>query len=234
MMTKQSHCSLHGFVGAFLLACSAWPAVAQDGMALEITASADLEHDPSIDVANSELDGRKTLRISTTTGDGVVLLPISMADGFVEVEVNSNLVPDAPAGSRGFAGIAFRVQPDLHRYDAFYIRPGNGRAEEQIRRNHATQYISHPDYTWFRLREEKPGHYESYVDIELGTWTSLRVEVEGDRARFFVNQNEQPVLIVNDLLSDASEGAIGLWIASGTDAHFANVRYGPLGSDEER
>ena len=25
-----------------------------------------------------------------------------------------------------------------------------------------TQYISHPKYTWFKLREENPGLYESY------------------------------------------------------------------------
>jgi hypothetical protein len=48
------------------------------------------------------------------------------------------LLPVALA--RGFAGIAFRVQPDLRTYDAFYLRPTNGRADDQVRRNHAAQY----------------------------------------------------------------------------------------------
>jgi hypothetical protein len=43
-------------------------------------------------------------------------------------------------------------------------RPTNGRAEDQVRRNHATQYISYPDRRWFQLRKDFPGKYESYAD----------------------------------------------------------------------
>ena len=72
--------------------------------------------------------------------------------------------PGAFEGTRGFVGIAFRLQNDMRTYDAFYLRPTNGRADDQERRNHATQYISHPDWPWFRLRKETPSRYESYVD----------------------------------------------------------------------
>jgi hypothetical protein len=44
------------------------------------------------------------------------------------------------------------------------LRPTNGRADDQVRRNHSTQYISYPDFPWYRLREETPGMYESYSD----------------------------------------------------------------------
>ena len=46
-----------------------------------------------------------------------------------------------------------------------YLRVANGRAPSQEQRNHALQYISHPDYPWRRLREEKVSQYESYADI---------------------------------------------------------------------
>ena len=62
---------------------------------------------------------------------------------------------DADPAMRGFVGVAFRVDPeDSNRYECFYLRPTNARADVQLRRNHTTQYVSHPDYPWYRLREE--------------------------------------------------------------------------------
>ena len=85
--------------------------------------------------------------------------------------------PGAPEGARGFVGIAFRVQGDLRTYDAFYLRPTNGRADDQVRRNHSAQYISHPDWPWFRFGRNFRRKYESYVDLVPGTWTKVRIEV---------------------------------------------------------
>ncbi len=150
---------------------------------------------------------------------------IDFANGVIEAEIAGAPAPDAPEGARGFVGIAFRVKPDLRTYDAFYLRPTNGRADDQLRRNHAAQYVSHPDWPWFRLRQETPGKYESYVDLEPGKWTRIRIEVEGDRARLFVHGQSQPTLVVNDLKSGADgRGAIALWIDSGTVAHFRALR----------
>jgi hypothetical protein len=64
------------------------------------------------------------------------------ANGVIEAEISGAPAPNAPEGARGFVGIAFRVQPDLKTYDAFYLRPTNGRANDQVRRNHSVQYIS--------------------------------------------------------------------------------------------
>ena len=77
-------------------------------------------------------------------------------DGVIEAEIAGAPRADAGEGARGFVGIAFRVQRDLKTYDAFYLRPTNGRADDQVRRNHSAQYISHPDWPWFRLRKESP------------------------------------------------------------------------------
>ena len=54
-----------------------------------------------------------------------------------------------PPDARGFIGIAFRLQGNLYEY--IYLRPANGRADDQIRRNHSTQYGAHPDYGFDRL-----------------------------------------------------------------------------------
>jgi hypothetical protein len=126
---------------------------------------------------------------------------------------------------RGFVGIAFPLQPDNHTYDAFYIRPTNGRAEDQERRNHAVQYISHPAWTWSRLRTETPSKYESYVDLVPGVWTKVKIDVRGTQGRLFVHDHEHPTLIVNDIKTGAqAKGSVALWIDSGTIAHFRNVR----------
>lgn len=148
-------------------------------------------------------------------------------NGVIEAEIAGAPAPDAPPGARGFVGIAFRVRSDLRTYDAFYLRPTNGRADDQLRRNHAAQYVSHPDWPWYRLRDESPGKYESYVDLEPGRWTRVRIEVQGEQARLFVHGQSQPTLVVNDLKSGANgRGAIALWIDSGTIAHFRALRVG--------
>jgi hypothetical protein len=153
---------------------------------------------------------------------------VEFANGVIEVELAGAPAPNAPEGARGFVGIAFRVQPDNKTYDGIYVRPTNGRADDQERRNRSTQYISHPDWPWFRLRKETPGRYESYVDLVPGAWTKIKIEVRGDKARLHVHDSEQPVLIVNDVKSGASaKGGVALWLGIGTVAHFRNLTIRP-------
>ena len=155
----------------------------------------------------------------------VVLDGTDFASGVIEAEIAGAPAPGAQEGARGFVGIAFRVQPDLKKYDAFYLRPTNGRADDQVRRNHSVQYISHPDWTWNRLREETPKKYESYVDLVPDAWTRIRIVVRGDTARLFVHGQAQPTLVVNDVKSGAgARGAVALWIGPGTVAHFRDLR----------
>jgi 3-keto-disaccharide hydrolase len=150
------------------------------------------------------------------------------SDGVIEAEIAGSLAPEAGPAARGFVGIAFRLQNDMRSYDAFYIRPTNGRAEDQERRNHAAQYISHPEWPWDRLRREAPSKYESYVDLVPDEWTKVRIEVRGDKARLYVNGRAQATLIVNDVKSGKKKpGAIALWIGPGTVAHFRNLTVTP-------
>jgi hypothetical protein len=149
---------------------------------------------------------------------------LELSNGNIEVELTGEPAPGAGEGARGFVGMAFRLQTGKEAYDAFYLRPTNGRADDQERRNHSTQYISHPEWPWFRLRKETPSRYESYVDLVPGQWTKMRIEVRGDHARLYVHGSEQPSLIVNDVKSGAQgKGAVALWIGPGTVAHFRDL-----------
>jgi hypothetical protein len=187
---------------------------------------------PRLSVDAVEYDGTAALHVRDNPGASgqCCLVPLDVRDfhdGTIEAMVAGRPGDGASEGARGFVGIAFRVQGD-GRYEAFYIRPTNGRAEDQLRRNHATQYISEPEYPWERLRRETPGLYESYVDLKPGIWTHLRIEVRGNRAMLYVNRGPQPVLIVNDLkLGADARGGIALWVGSETDAHFAEVTVTP-------
>lgn len=212
-----------------LVAGRAWPQVKQ--YSLESNAGLIL-HNVAAEPAT--LQGKKGLRVtSQLRGTGpfeqlAKLTDIEFSNGVIEVELAGAPAPDAPAGARGFVGIAFRLQPDNVTYDAFYIRPTNGRADDQERRNHATQYISHPEWTWSRLRKETPSKYESYVDLVPGEWTTIKIEVRGTNARLFVHGSEQPSLIVNDVKTGAQRtGAVALWIDAGTVAHFRNLTVTP-------
>ena len=145
-------------------------------------------------------------------------------DGTIEVELVGMPRQGSNTQSRGFVGIAFRIQGDVEKFENFYLRFTNGRAEDQLRRNHSTQYSSFPDFPWSRLRQESPGVYESYVDVEEGVWTTMRVVVSGAKARLYVNGADQPCLIVNDLKLGESHGRVALWTGSDTEAYFSTLR----------
>ncbi|MBI2687749.1 MAG: hypothetical protein HYX27_15670 [Acidobacteria bacterium] len=175
--------------------------------------------------------GKKGIRVTEAAGvnnaseDRMLLLPVKdFENGTIEAEIGGEPGPGAAQGARGFVGIAFRVGDNATKFDAFYLRPTNGRADDQVRRNHSVQYVSHPDWPWMRLRKEEPEKYESYVDLLPGEWTRVRVEVDGAKARLFVHENAQPTLIVNDLKQGAWKGQVGLWIGPGTIGHFRNVK----------
>ena len=150
-----------------------------------------------------------------------------LQDGVIEVDLAGAPAPGAFGDARGFIGVAFRVQPDAARFELLYLRPTNGRAEDQLRRNHSTQYVSFPDWPWQRTRQETPGLYESHADLEPGVWTKVKIVLAGGKARLYVHGAEQPCLIVSDLKLPPAKGAIGLWAGPGTDGYFANLRLTP-------
>lgn len=140
------------------------------------------------------------------------------------MELAGEPMKNSQADARGFVGLAFRVDQPDSKFECIYLRPTNGRANEQVRRNHSVQYISYPDFPWYKLREKFPEKYESYVDLEPGVWTKMRIEVNGNSAKLFVHDATQPTLLVSDLKLGADQnGAVALWIGPGTEAHFRNL-----------
>jgi hypothetical protein len=173
-----------------------------------------------------EYRGKRAVKVvedgSVANGEAyAVLNGVEFHNGTIEVELAGTPASGASEAARGFVGIAFRLRDDKFEY--VYLRPTNGRAEDQVRRNHSTQYGMFPDFDFAKSRQVAPGKYESYVDLETGAWTRYRLVVNGATARLFVHGAAQPALIVNDLqLGDAS-GSVALWIGPGTEGYFTNL-----------
>jgi hypothetical protein len=150
---------------------------------------------------------------------------VNFRNGTIEVKVLSRLLKNAPEFARGFIGVAFRINDSNTKYESIYIRPVNARVDDQVRRNHSIQYYSYPDYKFDRLRKEAPERYESYADMEMNKWITLRIEVKDAQAKLFINKNQLPSLIVNDLKHGANvSGAIALWVETGTEGFFADLK----------
>lgn len=180
----------------------------------------------NVALSSATYSGRPAVRVdaSPEAANGTSIAVVKGAtfhDGTIALDVAGKPSAGAGPGARGFIGIAFRLQGE--RYEYIYLRPTNGRADDQIRRNHSTQYSSHPDYDFARLRKESPEKYESYVDLEPGVWTRMRIEVRGTTAKLFVHDAPQPCLIVNDLKLGDSTGGIALWVGPGTEGYFSGL-----------
>lgn len=222
---------LISLLGAIFVAGSTLPRVQAQTISLDAMDQLKLVN---VKAETVTFKGRKALRVSDTaaagTGDEgrLVILPkTDFQDGIIEVDLAGEPGPAAGEGARGFVGMAFRVASDASRFECFYLRPTNGRAEDQVRRNHSAQYISKPGFPWPFLRKNFPEKYETYVDLVAGEWTKVKIEVRGEKARLYVNGVEQPTMLVNDLKQGQSKGAVAFWIGPGTVAHFSNVRISP-------
>lgn len=155
----------------------------------------------------------------------VKLKNVHFKNGVIEVKVLSRLLKNAPASARGFIGIAFRIDEKNEKFESIYIRPTNGRADDQVRRNHSIQYFSYPDFKFDKLRKVSPEMYESYADMGLNEWIEMRIEVKGNEAKLFLNNSQYPVLIVKDLKHGRNtEGGVGLWVEMGTEGFFRDLK----------
>ncbi len=185
----------------------------------------------NVSIAQTNYKGRSAIQViakpdATNATSYAMVKDMSFRDGTIEVDLAGQPAAGAGGGARGFIGIAFRFQGD-GRYEYIYLRPTNGRADDQVRRNHSTQYSSHPDFDFARSRQEAPEKYESYVDLQPGVWTKYKIEVDGRKARLYVHGAEQPCLIVDDLKLEPRDGGLALWVGPGTEGYFSNLKITP-------
>jgi hypothetical protein len=169
--------------------------------------------------------GRHGLRLDAHEGDGVAWWPdVHFDNGTIELDLRGKDVLQ-----QSFLGVAFHGV-DETTYDAVYFRPFNFRSEDPVRHSHAVQYISHPAYTWNRLRAERPNQFEQPIASppDPNQWFHARVVVEFPSVRVFVNDIAAPVLDIKQL-SDRKTGWVGVWVGNGSDGAFANLTITPAG-----
>jgi hypothetical protein len=171
--------------------------------------------------------GRDAIHLSATPGTKgepiVILTNSDFENGTIELDLAGAPPAGASDSARGSVGIAFHLQSPT-RFECFYLRVTNARADDQVRRNHTLQYISVPDFPFERTRAETPGLYESYADLEAGVWTRVRIVVSGVQAKLYINGADQPSLVVNDLKLGSVRGKVALWSGRDADGYFSNLR----------
>ena len=158
-------------------------------------------------------------------GDGAAWLDdFGFNNGIIECDLLGRSEPIQ--GS--FIGLCFRVQ-NIDTLDAVYFRPFNFRSDDPVRRSHAVQYVSHPDWTWRRLRTEQPGRWEKPINPPPGgdEWFHVRLEIKKPKVRVFVNDADEPCLEVEEL-SEHTGGSVGLWMGNFSPGSFANLKITPV------
>ena len=173
-----------------------------------------------------EQEGERTVvTFDARLGDGAAWLNgVDFDEGTIEVLIRGKNNP-----GMSFVGVAFRGVDD-QTYDAIYFRPFNFVADNDLSRSHMVQYISHPEYTWSRLREEHTDVYENPLPNppDPDQFFKARIVIEKPVIRVYVGEETEPCLVVNEL-TDRTGGRIGLWMGNGSDGSFAELVLWPAG-----
>ena len=176
-----------------------------------------------IKAVNRELsvndENQNAVEMNAAKGDGLaVLQEIDFATGTLEIELLGENNP-----GKSFIGIAFNIQ-DEETFEAVYFRPFNFVATEQIRNAHMVQYINHPEYTWYKLREERSGEFENEIPAPPNPdhWFKATIKVSEKAVEVFVDHNDEAVLNVERLTAGKSD-RIGLWVGNGSSGRFRNL-----------
>jgi hypothetical protein len=162
---------------------------------------------------------RNAVSLTENGGEGLAWLrDVTFSTGTIEIDLKGQDVYQ-----KSFLGIAFHGVNDST-YDAVYFRPFNFKTTDSVRRMHAVQYISHPIFTWRKLREEQNGIFEKEVvpAIDPNQWFHAKIEIGQEDVRVFVNYSPVASLIVKKL-NNRTDGKIGLWTGDGAGGSFSNL-----------
>jgi len=169
--------------------------------------------------------GPKVLSVSDESRHAVSILGIvwlkdvDFTEGTIELDIRGNDEMQAT-----FPGIVFHGL-DTNTFDGVYFRPFNFQSADPVRKIHAVQYISQPDYTWNVLRETKNGQYEKAVTPAPGPndWFHAKIVVKGKEINVYVNDSQTPSLTVTKL-NDRTSGMFGFMCDGSKRAgDFANL-----------
>jgi len=174
-----------------------------------------------IRVVNREMTitENKNLHLSAKEDDGVAWISgVDFSNGTIEIDLKGRDVLQ-----QSFLGIAFHAV-DQKTLDVVYFRPFNFQSSDTVRRSHAVQYASHPDYPWALLRDKFPGKYEHQIfpAPTPNGWFHVKIVVEYPDIRVFINNEVSPSLQVKQL-SERKSGKFGLWVGNNSDGDFKNL-----------
>lgn len=167
--------------------------------------------------------GRKAVRLDERAGQGIAWLDgAPFAEGTIEFDVRGQEVEQ-----RSFVGVAFHAIDDRS-FEAVYFRPFNFRSSDPAKAAHAVQYVSHPEFTWQRLRAEKPGRYENAVSPvpDPNGWFHVRIVCASTQVGVYVDGSPEPCLAV-ERLGDRAQGMVGLFVGNGSGGDFSGLVISP-------
>jgi hypothetical protein len=178
-----------------------------------------------LDISNREAtalpDHEKSgIMLSAKDDDGVALIKgFTFTNGIIELDIRGK-----NADQLSFLGVAFHAA-DTKTLDAVYFRPFNFLPADSVHRIHMVQYISHPRYPWFVLRDKFNAQYEKEITSPPNPdqWFHIRVEIKYPQVTVFINNRKAPCLNVKQL-SYRKSGQLGLWVGNGSDGAFANLK----------
>ncbi|MEO6455931.1 MAG: hypothetical protein ABIN97_17755 [Ginsengibacter sp.] len=171
------------------------------------------------ELTKSAGDSIHSIHLSAKENDGVAWINgLEFSNGIIEVDIKGKDILQ-----QSFVGIAFHGV-DEKTLDAIYFRPFNFKSEDPIRKIHAVQYVSHPDFPWAVLREKYNGKYEKGITPgpNPNTWFHVKIVVGILQTVVFVNKNTEPCLTV-ERLNKRTSGKVGFWVGNNSDGDFANL-----------
>ena len=165
-------------------------------------------------------DSFSYLQVLESDKEGIIWLPLKeFRGGTIEVVMRGKDVLQ-----RSFIGLVFNGLNDSI-YDAIYCRPFNFFAKDSVRRIHAIQYISHPVYTWEKLRKDRNAVFEKEIinPPDPNDWFTMKLVIDDVTIKAYINNAKLPSLIV-EKLNIRKTGKIGLFTGAGSGGDFKKVK----------
>lgn len=138
----------------------------------------------------------KFLNISQEKKQGIVWLAVkNFENGTIEIEMRGKDVLQ-----QSFIGLAFHGLGN-NTYYAVYCRPFNFLAKDSVRRIHSIQYVSHPIYTWEKLRTEKNAIYEKAISDTPNPkdWFTMKLTIDQTSVKAYINGAGIPLLEITKI-----------------------------------
>ena len=159
------------------------------------------------------------IQVSEKGNEGIIWLPINnFKTGTIKIEMRGKDI-----FQKSFIGIAFHGQDDTT-YDAVYCRPFNFLATDSVRKIHAIQYVSHPIYTWKKLRNWRNGIFEKEINNPPNPngWFTMTLVIKNKTIQAFINNSKIPSLETQKL-NDIQIGKLGIFVGDGSGGDFRNI-----------